>query len=165
LQICGLGFNPDEAALMLRKAHGWGFQGYWRNERDCAAPSAEDVAARITFLRDELALSEEALRKVLLLFPEALGLDIKQRMRPNVVRRRCRRSTDARAPVSASQQRAKCAECCTRARPPQAFLERTYKLAGPTLAAVLERKPNVLGNSLDCAGDCVGECNRCWARF
>jgi hypothetical protein len=71
---------------MLRKAHGWGFQGYWRNERDCAAPVAEDVAERITFLTQELALSDEALRKVLLLFPEALGLDLKQRMRPNVVR-------------------------------------------------------------------------------
>ncbi len=71
---------------MLRKAHGWGFQGYWRNERDCAAPSSEDVAERIAFLTHELALSDEALRKVLLLFPEALGLDLKQRMRPNVVR-------------------------------------------------------------------------------
>ena len=47
----------------------------------------------------------------------------------------------------------------------QAFLARTYRLEGPTLASVLERKPQVLGNTLDCAGDCVGECNRCWARF
>ena len=47
----------------------------------------------------------------------------------------------------------------------QAFLARTYRLEGPTLASVLERKPQVLGNTVDCAGDCIGECNRCWARF
>jgi hypothetical protein len=31
-------------------------------------------------------------------------------------------------------------------------------------AAVLD-KPSILGFSVDCGGDCVSECNRCWARF
>jgi hypothetical protein len=50
--------------------------------------------------------------------------------------------------------------------PNVALLERTYRIApGPALAGVLKRKPQVLGNNLDCSGDCAGECNRCWARF
>jgi hypothetical protein len=31
-------------------------------------------------------------------------------------------------------------------------------------AAVLD-KPAILGFSVDCGGDCMSECNRCWARF
>lgn len=71
---------------MLRKAHGWGFQGYWRKQKENEVPSPERVASRLAFLRDELGLAEPALRKVLLLFPEVLGLDVQQLMRPNVVR-------------------------------------------------------------------------------
>jgi hypothetical protein len=128
--VCALGFTADEAELMVRKALAWGFKGYWRTEKVRAEPMPEAQAARLAYLRDELQLSDDALRKVLTAFPEALGLDVKQRMLPNV-----------------------------------AFLARSYRLEGPTLAGVLERKPQVLGNTVDCAGDCVGECNRCWARF
>lgn len=50
--------------------------------------------------------------------------------------------------------------------PNLALLERLYRIPpGPALAGVLKRKPQVLGNNLDCSGDCAGECNRCWARF
>ncbi len=51
-------------------------------------------------------------------------------------------------------------------RPNVALLARTYGIReGPALQGVLCRKPQVLGNTLDCSGDCAGECNRCWARF
>jgi len=47
-----------------------------------------------------------------------------------------------------------------------ALLGRSYGIKeGPALDGVLSRKPSVLGNTLDCSGDCAGECNRCWARF
>jgi len=47
-----------------------------------------------------------------------------------------------------------------------AVLAKQYGIReGATLAGVLSRKPQVLGNTLDCSGDCAGECNRCWARF
>ncbi|GIL57891.1 hypothetical protein Vafri_13107 [Volvox africanus] len=39
------------------------------------------------------------------------------------------------------------------------------RLKGPTLTKAVIRQPAVLGYSLDCGGNCIGECNRCWARF
>jgi hypothetical protein len=44
-------------------------------------------------------------------------------------------------------------------------LTKDWKLEGPVLAAAVVRNPSVLGYTLDCMGDCAGECNRCWARF
>ena len=87
-QVCALGFTADEAELMVRKALAWGFKGYWRTEKVREAPSPAAQAARLAYLREELALDDDALRKVLKAFPEALGLDVKQRMLPNVVRLR-----------------------------------------------------------------------------
>ncbi|GLC47467.1 hypothetical protein PLESTB_000133700 [Pleodorina starrii] len=46
-----------------------------------------------------------------------------------------------------------------------AQLKSQWRLQGPTLAKAVLRQPAVLGYSLDCGGDCIGECNRCWARF
>ncbi|GLI63276.1 hypothetical protein VaNZ11_006181 [Volvox africanus] len=40
-----------------------------------------------------------------------------------------------------------------------------WRLKGPTLTKAVIRQPAVLSYSLDCGGDCIGECNRCWARF
>ncbi len=74
---------------MLRKAHGHGFQGYWRLAKVDETPSLEALTARLAFLRGELGLDEAALRKFLSAFPESLGLDVAQVMRPNVVRLRC----------------------------------------------------------------------------
>ena len=71
---------------MLRKALAWGFKGYWRTEKVREPPSPQAQAARLAYLRGELALSDEQLRKVLKAFPEALGLDVASRMQPNVVR-------------------------------------------------------------------------------
>ncbi|GFR44614.1 hypothetical protein Agub_g5899 [Astrephomene gubernaculifera] len=44
-------------------------------------------------------------------------------------------------------------------------LRTQWRLQGPTLTKAVVRQPRVLGYSVDCGGDCVGECNRCWARF
>ena len=49
-------------------------------------------------------------------------------------------------------------------KPNVAFLGQLVRLDGEKLAATIVRKPNILGNKLDCAGECVGECNRCWVR-
>lgn len=46
-----------------------------------------------------------------------------------------------------------------------AQLEREWGIAGPSLRSTLARKPMVLGYSVDCRGDCVAECDHCWARF
>eukprot|EP00873_Tetraselmis_striata_P011066 jgi/Tetstr1/431330/TSEL_021021.t1 len=44
-------------------------------------------------------------------------------------------------------------------------LEKTWKIKGPTLSATLKRRPEILGYNVDCLGNCLGECNRCWVRF
>ena len=44
-------------------------------------------------------------------------------------------------------------------------LRKEWKMNDARVAATVKRKPQVLGNTLDCLGDCAGECNRCWARF
>jgi len=41
----------------------------------------------------------------------------------------------------------------------------TFFVRDAALVNVLKRKPGLLGNIIDCEGDCMGECNRCWARF
>ena len=46
-----------------------------------------------------------------------------------------------------------------------AKLEKEWKIKGPAVAGVLKRQPRVLGYSVDCLGDCIGECDRCWVRF
>lgn len=49
--------------------------------------------------------------------------------------------------------------------PNMEYLEKTYFLKGPVKAKVILRKPRIIGNVLDCGGDCQGECSRCWAQF
>jgi hypothetical protein len=44
-------------------------------------------------------------------------------------------------------------------------LTNDWKLKGKVLAKAVVRSPAVLGYTIDCMGDCAGECNRCWARF
>mmetsp|Transcript_23836 Transcript_23836/g.58459 ORF Transcript_23836/g.58459 Transcript_23836/m.58459 type:complete len:219 (+) Transcript_23836:228-884(+) len=47
-----------------------------------------------------------------------------------------------------------------------AHIEKNYFMTRNTTGFVnyVLRVPQVLGNNLDCVGDCAGECNRCWAR-
>ena len=44
-------------------------------------------------------------------------------------------------------------------------LEKQWRMSGDVAARAILRKPNLLGYTIDCVGDCVGECQRCWARF
>ena len=46
-QIIELGFGGSEADLFLRKAHGWGFQGYWRNEKEDETPDPEKAREKL----------------------------------------------------------------------------------------------------------------------
>ncbi|KAL3641807.1 hypothetical protein CASFOL_012622 [Castilleja foliolosa] len=44
-------------------------------------------------------------------------------------------------------------------------LENVWGIKGKTLRNVLLRNPKALGYNVDCKGDCVAQCTRCWARF
>lgn len=46
-----------------------------------------------------------------------------------------------------------------------AKLEKSFFLKGKGLVMSLKRKPKVLGATVDCQGDCAGECTRCFAQF
>ena len=45
------------------------------------------------------------------------------------------------------------------------YVTKTFFVRNKALLSTLSRKPQVLGNTVDCEGNCVGECNRCWVRF
>lgn len=45
------------------------------------------------------------------------------------------------------------------------ILEKQWGIEGKTLRNLLLRNPKVLGYNVDCKGDCVAKCTRCWARF
>jgi hypothetical protein len=77
-RLCTLGLGPDEADLALRKAHAWGFHGYWRQSKSDEAPDAAKLDARLAFLRERCGGDDEALRQLVLSFPEAVGLDLEQ---------------------------------------------------------------------------------------
>ncbi|KAH0470336.1 hypothetical protein IEQ34_000059 [Dendrobium chrysotoxum] len=44
-------------------------------------------------------------------------------------------------------------------------LEREWGIKGKTLRNLLLRNPKVLGYNVDCKGDCMAKCTRCWVRF
>ncbi|KAL9229081.1 hypothetical protein vseg_004593 [Gypsophila vaccaria] len=45
------------------------------------------------------------------------------------------------------------------------ILEQQWGITGKPLRNVLLRNPKVLGYNVDCKGDCIAQCTRCWARF
>lgn len=45
------------------------------------------------------------------------------------------------------------------------ILEEAWGIKGKTLRNLLLRNPKALGYNIDCKGDCVAQCTRCWARF
>lgn len=46
-----------------------------------------------------------------------------------------------------------------------ATLEREWGIKGNSLRNLLLRNPKVLGYNVDCKGDCMAQCTRCWVRF
>ncbi|KAL3503996.1 hypothetical protein ACH5RR_033837 [Cinchona calisaya] len=45
------------------------------------------------------------------------------------------------------------------------ILEKEWGIEGKTLNKLLLRNPKVLGYNVDCKGDCMAKCTRCWVRF
>lgn len=45
------------------------------------------------------------------------------------------------------------------------ILEEEWGISGNTLRNLLLRNPKVLGYNVDCKGDCMAQCTRCWVRF
>lgn len=45
------------------------------------------------------------------------------------------------------------------------LLEKDWGISGKTLRSLLLRNPKVLGYNVDCRGDCIAKCTRCWVRF
>lgn len=46
-----------------------------------------------------------------------------------------------------------------------AALDKDWGIRGKTLRSLLLRNPKVLGYNVDCKGDCIAKCTRCWVRF
>lgn len=44
-------------------------------------------------------------------------------------------------------------------------LEKEWGIKGKSLRNLLLRNPRALGYNIDCKGDCMAQCTRCWARF
>ncbi|KAF8405796.1 hypothetical protein HHK36_007873 [Tetracentron sinense] len=44
-------------------------------------------------------------------------------------------------------------------------LEAEWGIKGKSLRSLLLRNPKVLGYNVDCKGDCMAKCTRCWVRF
>ncbi|XP_058087899.1 uncharacterized protein LOC131234914 [Magnolia sinica] len=44
-------------------------------------------------------------------------------------------------------------------------LEKVWGIEGKSLRNLLLRNPKVLGYNVDCKGDCMAKCTRCWVRF
>lgn len=44
-------------------------------------------------------------------------------------------------------------------------LEKQWGIKGKSLRSLLLRNPKVLGYNVDCKGDCMAQCTRCWVRF
>ena len=69
-QLASCGFSADEADTMLRKAHGWGFQKYWRTTKDHEEPvesAVRDFAAPApaSMAQDRLVAPNSSLSPVL----------------------------------------------------------------------------------------------------
>ncbi|KAJ4845542.1 hypothetical protein Tsubulata_036639 [Turnera subulata] len=45
------------------------------------------------------------------------------------------------------------------------ILEDKWGIRGKQLRNLLLRNPKALGYNVDCKGDCIAQCTRCWARF
>ncbi|KAF8048794.1 hypothetical protein N665_2402s0001 [Sinapis alba] len=50
-------------------------------------------------------------------------------------------------------------------RPNIGILENQWGITGKSLRSLLLRNPKVLGYNVDCKGDCIAQCTRCWVRF
>lgn len=42
------------------------------------------------------------------------------------------------------------------------FIASDWRMSGPAMQMTVARKPKILGNEVDCRGNCAGLCHRCW---
>lgn len=52
-----------------------------------------------------------------------------------------------------------------RLKPNVEYLDKKWRINGSALKGVILRNPLLLGYTVDCGGDCIAECDYCWARF
>jgi hypothetical protein len=45
------------------------------------------------------------------------------------------------------------------------ILDKEWGIKGNKLKSLIKRNPQVLGYTVDCKGDCMAQCTRCWVRF
>lgn len=50
-----------------------------------------------------------------------------------------------------------------RLKPNIKYIEEEWKFKGRVMCMVVSKKPKTLGCTVDCRGNCMGECPRCWA--
>ena len=134
--LAPLGLDTSESADALGRAFGWGRSTYWRGSRERAPPDPAAVTAALAVL---MGSADEG------------GLEME--------------------PSDAAGVIASFPECLaldgdgSQARAAVAKLAKEWRMVGAVAAKAVVRTPRVLGYTVDCAGDCIGECDRCWVRF
>ncbi|GMH42168.1 hypothetical protein BSKO_10087 [Bryopsis sp. KO-2023] len=127
--VADLGFEAEKAEKLLARGFGWTSQAYWQGAKKDEVPEPAMIQERLAYL-EEVGIKGADAATAVQKFPEVLGCDIEERLKPNME-----------------------------------LLEKQYFLKGPIKAKVIMRKPKIMGNVIDCRGDCKGECSRCWAQF
>lgn len=179
----GVEMSDDEAEEIAMRAFGWKLpKKYWKGSRERQPPDAAAVETNIVFLKDQVGLSGPDFAKVVRQFPEVVGIDVGL-LESNMCARRppaaapppppSRRTLAMRRPPGRPRRRVPLTRRrrrdddadVTRALGRRGILTGTWRMKPKQVAKAVARKPEVLGNVLDCEGDCKGDCTRCWAQF
>jgi hypothetical protein len=153
------------APALVKKAFGWGIssQGFWQGDIVNQPATLARVHSSVEFLRAEpLAFNATEVKDIIVQFPSVLNLDVDV-MQRNVDH------LSATWPVFKGPGKVRTVVI----EKVRAFVVKSN--APPTtnscmqlillLVAFSLLKPNLLGFSVDCAGDCISLCSRCWVRF
>jgi hypothetical protein len=122
---------------LLTTAFGWGRSTYWRGSVEEETPDPSAVKSSLGFLLDAASGNRHDLS---LTRDEALAV---------------LRSFPEALNLDAEEQ----------LRKNVAKLGKEWKIQGPAARGCVKRTPRLLGYTLDCSGDCIGLCDRCWVRF
>ncbi|VFQ81065.1 unnamed protein product [Cuscuta campestris] len=129
-------FSAEEEDEILGKAFGLVHSPYWSEEREREVPKVESVTKILEYLRS-LTLSDDD--------DDDDDDDVRKLLKkfPEVLG--CSLEREVKNNVQA--------------------LERDWGIKGKPLRKLLRRNPKVLGFNVDCKGDCMAKCTRCWVRF
>jgi hypothetical protein len=127
--IMELGFDDEQADLLMQKGFGWLKQDYWRNEKTREIPNYDEIEKRLQYI-ETLGVSRDRIDTIIEKIPEILAMDLEV--------------------MSSAVD----------------HIEKNFfmKRGTPAFAKYVCRVPQALGNTVDCEGTCVGDCNRCWVR-